>query len=355
MDRRVLSDGGEFLGLTGGYDSRVVALACREIGKPLPCFTWGDEKTPDDPAEIAGVLGLDHSRLQYHLHDGVDGIEYVLREVRWNEGLAPALTIGAPTWPPGITRMVTGAGGETGRAFYYGLTARNYSTPRPRDLARVLRFEERLGGARHEAIEAVRSRTRQWIDSAWEQMPGWRALDVVYAEQRVRRWGRSFLPHQAAAVAAFYTPEVSRGLASLPLADRITSGFHRRFLAERVPELTPPSALAQRRGIPPVARRFLGMTRSHLTIGRARRKRAPIDWTGLSVVQEWYLDALGHPHFAEALGSRWVEQTRAGFVGGNSAAATHAMRAAAYAAFHSQVKTLRIPDHATVSIDPELE
>jgi hypothetical protein len=97
LDRRLSSTAVPYCGLTGGYDSRVVAAACRELGYDVPCFTWGTEMTLDDPVRLADVLGLPYQRFEVQIERTVeDNIGYAEAQFRWNEGLAPALPLGPP-------------------------------------------------------------------------------------------------------------------------------------------------------------------------------------------------------------------------------------------------------------------
>ena len=148
LETRVRATARPHCGLTGGYDSRVVAVGCAELALEVPCFTWGFELAADVAAEIARRLQLAHECLSFEAHTAEEAIARTAREVRWNEGLAPALGLGQPLWPDGITAFLTGGGGELGRAFHYRLQARNFSEPSASDIAKILRFEQHLEGAR---------------------------------------------------------------------------------------------------------------------------------------------------------------------------------------------------------------
>jgi hypothetical protein len=106
-------------------------------------------------------------------------------------------------------------------------------------------------------------------------------LDRFYSERRFARWGRSMLPREPfPLIAGFAAHEVQRALAALPLADKLTDGFHRRFVAERFPELTPHPPELPRRGVPRLARRAAHRVRTR------RRPAAPEDlWISGTLLQ----------------------------------------------------------------------
>jgi hypothetical protein len=214
--------------------------------------------------------------------------------------------------------FVNGAGGETGRCFYYA--DRALGEP-PADLARVVSepLADRIAGARPEAIEALHERVRSWVAEAeGTGVEGWRVLDVLYAEQRVRRWLRGMLPQlPAAMVGAFTAPEVQRGLASLPVEERASSGFHRRFIEERAPEL-----------LPQVGTRDSGGGRRPLARIARRLRRGSLDgeWTARPEYRDWIADAvLGSPLAIEGLGERWCARTRSRFYAGDAFAMERAL------------------------------
>jgi hypothetical protein len=321
LERRV--PGGAYASLTAGLDSRVVAVALRELGLEARGFTWGEPDWDDvrGGAELAAALGMEHERVPIEWLPGDEAFDELHRQVRWNEG---AIQVGFARlgWPAGMPGFVTGAGGEMGRAFYYrgGRPRGEEASQRElvAELARLL--GPRLAGARPEALEALGRSLGDWVDEAAAAgLPGWRTLDVVYAEQRVRRWLRGMLPRlRAPMIPAFATPEIARALASMPLAERLADGFHRGFLERHAPELVPPVAAAPRR--------------SRLRLpGRLRRPQAsPLRarWDDHPGFRDWIAHGvLDSPLVTEPLGVRWAIRTRERFLAGDAHAESMALAA----------------------------
>jgi hypothetical protein len=316
LDRRARAFGAPHASLTAGVDSRVVMAALRELGVPARGFTWGEAAWEDvrGGAEAATALGLPHDVVPVEWLDDAEAMREMDRQVRWTEGAA-SVGFARLGWPESMACFVTGAGGELGRAFYYRDEAPATEEADPERLVRVLHrlLAPRLAGARREATEALEASLRGWVDAGRRAGgEGWRTLDVVYGEQRVRRWLRGMLPRlEAPMIPAFATPEVARALASLPLADRLTDGFHRGFLERRAPELVPAEAAHPRRG--------------RLRVARLRRARGDSflgdRWDDHPGFREWVADGvLGSALLAETLGERWAARTRERFLGGDGRA-----------------------------------
>jgi hypothetical protein len=333
LERRVPAD--PFASLTAGLDSRVVAVALRELGIAPRTFTWGEPDWADvrGAAAVAGALGLAHEPLGIDWLGDDEALRELGRQVRWTEGAMP-VGFARLRWPPGMPAFVTGAGGETGRAFYYrdvagrgrdAVGGRGGEEPGAEALAGALLrlLEPRLAGARPEALDSLAAAVRGWVDAAGAAgRSGWRTLDVVYGEQRVRRWLRGMLPRlDAPMIPAFATPEIGRALASLPLDQRLSDGFQVGFLASRAPELVP------RRPGPP--RRTL---RDRIP-GRLRpAPRSPLRdrWADHAGFRDWVAgEALGSPLVTGALGERWAARTRDRFLAGDAHAESAALAAAA--------------------------
>lgn len=308
--------------LTAGLDSRVVAVALRELGIEARGFTWGEPGWEDvgGGADVARRLGMEHELVEIEWLADDDAFAEIQRQVRWNEG---AIHVGFArlAWPQAMTGFVTGAGGELGRAFYYRERAPESEDAEPDELARTLTdlLAPRLARARPEAVEALGASVRGWLDEP-AGLHGWRTLDLVYGEQRLRRWLRGMLPRLAAPmIPAFATPEIGRALASLPLRDRLSDGFHRGFLERHAPELLPAP--------PPPPRRSL---RDRLP-GRFRpRPASPLGdrWDERAAFRDWIADGvLGSPLVTEPLGERWAARTRDRFLAGDGHAEAMALAA----------------------------
>jgi hypothetical protein len=334
------------LALTGGLDSTVGAAALAEIGaKPL-AFTWGAPEWADarGAATTAARLGFDHQVLGVRTLDDDACLTELDREVRWTDGMA-ALSAAERHWPEGCDALVVGMGGETGRAFYYDAwSALLVPNPSPQELARRLGVRGRLRGANEETVATVEQTVAGWLDDAIATgAHSWEVLDVLYTEQRVRRWGRSQIPPLSQNLVLLFTPaEIARGLFSLPLRERIRDGFHRRFLIER--GFTPSDP-----GVPSPGRIELALRRL-----RARRQPRPapaaddpVDrmvehvWTERPSAREWVRDdALQHPLIERTLGREWAAATARGFTEGRARTAERALRAAGVVAFARALRAL---------------
>jgi hypothetical protein len=175
---------------------------------------------------------------------------------------------------------------------------------------------------------------REWVAGVEARgVTGWRVLDVVCAEQRVRRRLRGLLPPVAApAIGALTAPEVQRGLISLPLEERLRDGFARRFVDERMPGLAPAPArrpVAGRRPLSRIARRAAG------------GGPLAVRWTATPEFREWVADAvLGGPLATEAMGERWCRRTRSRFYAGDATATDRALWLAGPVALQEALATL---------------
>ena len=314
MDAALDSVDRPVLGLTGGADSRVAAVAMRELGIEFEAMTFGEPDWPDvrDAARIAELLGVAHRFAPLELWSDDEALRRVPGEVRWNEG-AIHIGFGRVAFPASMGAWVTGAGAETGRAYYHRRVDGDREEPDAGELRLVMRdaLAPRLTGARPEAVERAGERIDAWLEEAGAAgARGWRALDVLYAEQRLRSWGRANLPREPAPmVFAFAHPRVQSALASLPVADRRSDAFHRRFLARFAPE----AQLAEPSRPRPLDRalRRLGLR------GRGPSVLAG-HWDSRPGFRSWVAeDLLASPLLSDALGPVWVERVRAGFEHGD--------------------------------------
>lgn len=334
---------GAALGLTAGLDSLVVAAAMERIGRPARAFTWGL-----DPADVAGGpeaaarLGLAHEALPLVEAAPGTALERARAEARWTEGMGLTSGFGAVPAPRGAPALLTGAGGETARAFYWRWQAANHAEPSQRQLERAFRPDARIAAAHEAARAAVRGRAAAWIaEAAGHGARGWRVLDVLYAEQRMTRWGRGTLPRLAAVpVHAFTHPAVAAALVSLPARARVSDGFHRAFLRRHAGGLPlPPAPPRQQAGVPRPVRRL----RAAL---RAAPPPAPWPlahlWAAQPEYREWIEEAvLGGAIVREALGAGWAAATRAGLRARESGATDTAITVSGAVALEESLAGLR--------------
>jgi hypothetical protein len=303
LERRV-GRSAAMLGLTAGKDSRVLAAALKNLDIPFSSFTWGEPGWPDvvGATALAAALGVPHRTESSLFLNGDEALSELDRLSRWCDGVT-SLALAQRTWPGETDAWITGAGGETGRAYYWGRAYRESADPT--DLLRVLRVERRLGpGANPSARELLSDRVAEWVmDAQATNASGWRTLDVLYAEQRVRRWGRSQIPPLPGAFVGGFTPvAVARPLSSLRIGDRLTDEFARQFVHRRAPALASASPAAGDRRSP--FRLLAHRVRSRVSrrtqdggdpVLRALLADRPqvVDYVAGVLESEWAVDRLG--------------------------------------------------------------
>lgn len=334
-----IGEGRVGLALTAGLDSSVGAAALAEVGATPLAFTWGSAEWPDarGAAATAARFGFGHQVLGVRALADEDCLPALDRDARWTDGMT-ALSAAERHWPEACDALAVGMGGETGRAFYYDAwSALLVPGPSRDDLVRRLGARGRLRGADEQTQAAVERTVSAWVGEALELGAGWDALDVLYAEQRVRRWGRSQIPPLQQNLVLLFTPaEVARGLASLPVRERIRDGFHRRFLASRGVPVDEPD-------VPDPARLELTLRRLRARMRRPAATSPPDDpidrlvahvWAERPATSEWVREnALRDPLITDTLGMEWAAATAAGFAEGRAYTAERALRAAGVVAF----------------------
>jgi hypothetical protein len=340
-----------FVALTAGIDSRTVAVALREAGVPIGAFTWGEPEWDDviGARVIAEALGIEHRHQALDWRDDASALGFIDAEARWNEGATPVRFI-VESYPQEMSAVVNGMGGEIGRAFFYD-ASHALVNPEP-DLAHMARVfrARRPAHVSKDRLDALHARELGWLGEAHSLGPrGWRCLDVVYAEQRVRKWGRAMLPRLGAAFTpGFATPNVARALVSAPLVARTTDGIHRRFLESRAPAIAPGAPPGPRRPTRMTAR-LPGARRLRAMLRRAATRREPWlaheSWSSYPQLRAWVAeDALASPLLRDAMGEPWLEHTRAGFLGGRREATRDALLAAAPVALERALHDLEPSD-----------
>ncbi len=337
LDRRLEGLENAFLGLTAGLDSRVVALALSELGRPVRGFTWGEEASDDAQGArlVAGRLELEHQVVPTDFYGASEVVARAPVDVRWTEGTTH-IALAEQRWPRGMSGLLTGGGGEIGRCFYLALDAQaRHEEPTAAKLAAFLAqvVSGRLAGADEQVVAVLRERASVWVGEAETAgHSGWSCLDVVYGEQRFRRWGRAMQPRTSwAFVSAFGTPEVARALLSTSVEDRLASGFHRRFIEDRVPELSPPRAPA------PSAPRGRAVRAALRRVGVRRPGNPDPRYPTLLTAEiadrddlrAWLADEIvGAPVLAGVLGHEWVQRTQSRISEGDGLAEDLALWAA---------------------------
>jgi hypothetical protein len=324
------------LALTAGLDSTVAATALAEAGVSATAFTWGGKGWADSTgaATTAQRFGFEHTVTGFEPLSSAECLADLDRDARWTDGVTALATV-RRAWPDGVDAVVVGMGGESGRAFYYDAWSALF-VPRPSTerLVRQLGAYGRLRAADEGARAALSRSVRRWVEDARATgVRGWRVLDVLYSEQRVRRWGRSQLPRLGADVIPVFTPpRLARALVSLSLEERLMDGFHRRFLAARgVEPASSPAEIPSFSALSWFARRRL--------LGFRRRRPQPYDdpvdllvasaWGDKSDVAEWLrTEVLTHPAITDSLGRAWGDATWEAFRAGRIRSTERLMRAA---------------------------
>jgi len=305
--------------LTGGIDSRVVAAVLAHRAAAPVTFTWGWPEVGESAAaaRVADALGLAHQVRAPAVHAEDDVLAEQMREACWGDGCLPLSPFMRATWPEGRT-AVTGAGGETGRAFYHRHIARAHPRARGAQLRRLVRLDNRIAWASADAQATVRARVDLNLEVIADVTghDGFRLLDVFYGEERVGRWGRSMLPCVPdAVVAAFTAPDVQRCLVSLPLEARLTDEFHRNAIGRHAPQVMPAPAHAQRRGVPAPARRLARRLRS------ARASPPGMSAPDVPALPDWFDDLVfAWPAAHDVLGRPGVHDLRGRARAGSDAA-----------------------------------
>ena len=340
LDRRVRGERAPWLAVTAGRDSPVVAAAARELGLPLRTFTWGEEHWPDVAGgrAVAQAYGLEHRHQPLRdVEDPEEARRLAVREALWADGAAALGGYALPTLPADMSVMVTGAGAEVARAYYYHWAARSRPRPRRRDLIATLGPLERVPATHRDAVGAALD---EWFDGAAAAgHPGWTALDVFYAEERMGRWGRARVArHPSALLTPFPSPEVARALVSLPFDERLTLAWHRRVATA----VALPDQRDQRRGIPAPLRRLASSLRRGQPSAATPWPAAGV-WERLPQLREWVLEEpLGAPLLLDALGDEWLASMRDGLRAGTAPASDQALLAAAAMVVDARLGELKL-------------
>ena len=340
---RSAATGSLALGLSGGRDSRVVAVALRALGLEASAYTLGAAASAEcrEASSVARVVGLPHSVIEPSLLPDEDVAVTALRDARWTEGCAPARLVAGQS-RLGADVNLTGAGGELGRAFHYAYTARNFRRPSLADLASVWRPQARLDSSiAAPARDAVAAAASEALErAAATGVTGWRTLDVVYAQQRMRRWGRTGIaPTSGVAYApVFLDPQVAAALVSLPLVERLTDGFHRRYLSERMPELVPPKPRRQRAAVPSWVRRAVAQRRG--TRRPAEPGASPLPRTHPQTHAHLVETVARHPLVVDQLGAAWGETLQRALRAGDGRAVDDALLLAGPVALAEAIRSL---------------
>ena len=272
--------GGAKICLTAGLDSRVVLAAARTCGSFVDTLTWGTSDSPDavGAAALAARVGVRHQVVPIRLAGPRAAGAVVADELRNSEGVRPPLPPGFIDWSFVGDDLITGAGGETGRAFYSKWEWMLRRHPRSEDLVEAIVPVALASEISPSVLAAVRERVSHALTTATtDGFRGWCQLDHFYATQRLPLWGRAMLPPVAGVVTgAFLGARTQAALASLPMREKAGDGFHHRLLAEIAPDLTIDAPPGPREGVPPLFRRAARAARRRLRPSDGRWPLAPL-------------------------------------------------------------------------------
>jgi hypothetical protein len=282
------------LALTGGRDSVLVAAALAASGRRLPTFTMGWRGTPDveQAAAVAAQLNWPHAvarsadafgrptrtRGDLPASAPAEPIDWLVGLVPWSEGLTHPREAfsGWLNWSARNVLMVTGHGGEIGRAFYD-----HHRTGSPQD---VLLRQGPGGHLEGDAHDVFAERVRALLDVAETVHRPEHALDLFYALGRMRRWvGRGLpLPQIANLAPVYLEPTLVAALLDTPPDLRASGAVFDEALDQ----------LGVREIPLPIASRY-----------RLRRSTLPNDLA----LQDLLLEKLGPDGFLaeQVLGSAW--------------------------------------------------
>ncbi len=236
--RRVLAESltgpgrlpGVMLALTAGRDSLLVASCLAEARLGLPTVTIGPPSSPDVIGAQAGAesLGWQHHRAYpAEQAPASDPGSKLLAMTAWTEGLDMGWNVVGPEliWPPIRGPLLSGSGGETGRAFYWP-----QGTDDPHSLLTAWVSQQmgpQAGGLLKERVDHTLQRLRPLAgdDAA--------LLDLFYLRGRMRSWLERTRPTTSwtGSVPAFTDPRVIPVLLGLPQEDRRTGGAFEQALA----------------------------------------------------------------------------------------------------------------------------
>ncbi|MGZ4202496.1 MAG: hypothetical protein ACXVRH_10605 [Thermoleophilaceae bacterium] len=350
IDARLRGQPSISLGLTAGVDSRITALAVRELGLPLTAFTWGEPHWPDcvGATTVAAALGIEHKLIAPEWYGDLEAVQAHERAARFGDGIAP-LAEAARSWPGESGPILGGVAAETGRAYYYEPWTAYLGVRSVRDLAASVGVRGRLQGASRDAVAHAERSLSGWVEEA-VAITGldFRALDILYTDQRVPRWCRSQVPPLGRSVFTGMTSvDFGRALVSLPLVDRLAGRFPERFVVARAPALAPVARALP----PPPARAAIPLHRLNLVRHR-RRPGRPADevvdsavrarWDARPETRGWIVDeALQNSLIADTMGRAWVDRVRAGFLEGRTRDTGLALRACGPVRLDGALRELR--------------
>jgi hypothetical protein len=211
-----------WIGLTAGRDSRLVAAGLHRRGGIASAFTMGGGSIDAAGAsEVCSEFGWNHEVLTGY--PWAPSWSRAVAATAWTDGAQISRDLlNAPlAWPfENGSCAIWGSGGETGRAFYWTNAEADNARDAFRNRSAALAFSAA-------AAQSWKDRSEAELDSAtaWAGGDPLRALDVVYARGRMRKWLARGLqaPALLGTLTAFTSPAMTRALMDLPRAARNNS------------------------------------------------------------------------------------------------------------------------------------
>jgi hypothetical protein len=178
-----------WVGLTGGYDSRVLLAAAMAAGADTVAFTFAGKLVPDETeraARIAALAGVPHRVLGPGpiVPDDLD--YFVWQSIGQCAGL-DAEICAAGSWReiPAEALVIRGYGGEFGRQFYYGVLSDNDWLDSPDRSQLDMRLARPWVRGRQPGIQRAFEDWLGWVDATpFDFDP----RDRLYLEQRIGVW-----------------------------------------------------------------------------------------------------------------------------------------------------------------------
>lgn len=251
-------------GLSGGWDSRAVVASLRASGVRYSARVRGHVERPDviiasRLAEIAGIKLKISTSGGLPAGDSEGCRQSINKALLWQSGQLTTHKhisfLAGKKHLAGGSVNVMGAAGEICRGYYLKKikTARWEPAKAENHFIKELtsRFPpyltEKMRDLSQEVILAAYRRAASY------QIAGLRRLDFFYLFERTRRWCSGALGAQPGqAITPFLNPDLIRATFSYPVADLVSSPFHRHVIAIHAPEWSEiPIADDIAAGIPP--------------------------------------------------------------------------------------------------------
>ena len=238
------------LGLSGGWDSRLIAAAFVSAGQVPKLRTHDDTPAEADtarhlvsiiestrgirPIHEVGPAGAPGNVLAIGLRDRA------VRLVRQHDCQFPSTYLVRPAAPTHMPSSlgglsVTGAAGELATGYWYPASEDESADTVARAVRQHLLSAVPPGAARADVLESERARLDGLVDRAASLgLVGNEQIDYAYLMERMRRWSTS--AYRVGMVVPFLAPDVVAATFALTPADKRARRLHTGLLRRFVPE-----------------------------------------------------------------------------------------------------------------------